>query len=62
MRVVLDTNVLIAALITKGTPPDQLYQAWLRGQVEVVTSVAQLREIAENLDTRATILRDFSRL
>src|SRR3546814_10025603 len=49
VRVVLDTNILIAALITKGTPPDQLYQAWLRGQVEVVTSVAQLREIAEVL-------------
>src|SRR3546814_9041526 len=48
VRVVLDTNILIAALITKGTPPDQLYQAWLRGQVEVVTSVAQLCEIEED--------------
>lgn len=46
MRVVLDTNILIAALITKGTPPDRLYQAWLRGQFEVVTSTAQLQEIA----------------
>lgn len=25
MRVVLDTNILIGALITKGTPPDRLY-------------------------------------
>ena len=46
MRVVLDTNILIAALITKGTPPDLLYQAWLRGQFEIVTSTAQLAEIA----------------
>ena len=46
MRIVLDTNILIAALITKGTPPDQLYQAWLRGRVEIVTSTAQLAEIA----------------
>lgn len=46
MRIFLDTNVLIAALITKGTPPDQLYQAWLQGQVEVVTSAVQLGEIA----------------
>jgi hypothetical protein len=28
MRVVLDTGILIAALITADTPPDQLYQAW----------------------------------
>jgi len=34
VRIVLDTNILIAALITKGTPPDQLYQAWLRGAFE----------------------------
>jgi putative PIN family toxin of toxin-antitoxin system len=46
VRVVLDTNVLIGALITKGTPPDRLYQAWLRGEFEVVTSTAQLAEVA----------------
>jgi len=27
MRVVLDTGILIAALITKDTPPDRIYQA-----------------------------------
>jgi hypothetical protein len=37
VRIVLDTNILIAALITKGTPPDRLYQAWMRGEVELVT-------------------------
>ena len=31
VRIVLDTNILISALITKGTPPDNLYQAWLNG-------------------------------
>ena len=46
MRVVLDTNVLVAALITKGTPPDRLYQAWLRGEVDVVTCEAQVAELA----------------
>ena len=46
MRVVLDTNILIGALITKGTPPDLLYQAWLRGEIELVTSLAQLGEMA----------------
>ena len=49
MRVVLDTNILIGALITKGTPPDRLYQAWLRGEIELVTSTAQMAEIAEVL-------------
>lgn len=34
VRVVLDTNILIGALITKGTPPDSLYRAWLRGEIE----------------------------
>ncbi|MYD32233.1 MAG: putative toxin-antitoxin system toxin component, PIN family [Nitrospira sp. SB0677_bin_15] len=49
VRVVLDTNILIGALITKGTPPDKLYRAWLRGQIELVTSTAQLAEIADVL-------------
>ena len=49
MRVVLDTNILIGALITKGTPPDRLYQAWLRGEFELVTSRAQLAELADVL-------------
>ncbi len=47
MRVVLDTNVLISALITSGTPPDGLYRAWLRGEIELVTSTAQIAEIAD---------------
>lgn len=49
MRVVLDTNILVSALITKGTPPDQLYQAWLRGDIEIVTSAAQLEEVVDVL-------------
>ena len=49
MRVVLDTNILIGALITKGTPPDSLYRAWLRGEIELVTSTAQIRELADVL-------------
>lgn len=49
VRVVLDTNILISALITKGSPPDRLYQAWLRGRIELVTSKAQIRELADVL-------------
>ena len=49
MRVVLDTNILIGALITKGTPPDRLYQAWLRAEIELVTSTAQMAEMIDVL-------------
>ena len=49
MRIVLDTNILVSALITKGTPPDQLYQAWLRNEFELITSVAQIDEVTDVL-------------
>ncbi len=52
MRVVLDTNILIGALITKGTPPDQLYRAWLRGEFDLVTSTEQIYELARTLSRR----------
>jgi hypothetical protein len=44
MLVVLDTGILIAALITKDTPPDQIYQAWRKRRFELVTSEWQLDE------------------
>lgn len=46
VRVVLDTNILVGALITSGTPPDRICQAWRRGEIELVTSVAQIAELA----------------
>ena len=49
MRVVLDTNVLVSALITRGTPPDQLYQAWEAGSFDLVTSTVQVAELARVL-------------
>lgn len=49
VRVVLDTNILISALIVKGTPPDRLYQAWLLGDIELVTSDAQIDELTNVL-------------
>ena len=49
MRVLLDTNILIGALITKGTPPDGLYRAWLRGEFDLVTSATQMAEITNVL-------------
>jgi hypothetical protein len=44
MRVVLDTGVMITALITKSTPPDQIYQAWRKRRFELITSEWQLDE------------------
>ena len=49
MRIVLDADILVSALITKATPPDQLYQAWLRNEVEQVTSAAKIDEVTDVL-------------
>lgn len=49
MRIVLDTNILISSLISRHTPPDQLYQAWRRNEFELVTSPAQIEEVARVL-------------
>lgn len=45
MRMVLDTNVLVSALITPGGLPDQLLQYWETGELTLVTSAEQLDEI-----------------
>jgi hypothetical protein len=44
LRVVLDTGILLAALITSGTPPDLIYRAWRKKAFELVTSEWQLEE------------------
>lgn len=45
MRVILDTNVLLAALISPHGPPDAIYRAWRAARFELVTSTAQLDEL-----------------
>ena len=45
MRVVLDTNVLLSALISPHGAPDTIYRAWRAARFELVTSVAQLDEL-----------------
>ena len=47
--VVLDTDILIGAVITKGTPPDRPYRAWRRGAIELVTSTSEIAELADVL-------------
>jgi len=45
MRVVLDTNVLLSALISPHGAPDAIYRAWRAARFEVITSQVQLEEI-----------------
>jgi putative PIN family toxin of toxin-antitoxin system len=45
MRVILDTNVLLGALISPLGPPDAIYRAWRAARFELVTSTAQLDEL-----------------
>lgn len=45
MRVVLDTNVLLSALISPHGPPDVIYRVWRAAKFEVVTSLTQLDEL-----------------
>ena len=45
MRVVLDTNVLLSALISAHGPPDTIYRAWRAARFEIVTSAIQLDEL-----------------
>ncbi len=45
MRVVLDTNVLVSALIAPGHPPALLIDAWLEHEFEILISPNQLDEI-----------------
>ena len=45
MRVVLDTNVLLSALISSHGAPDIIYRAWRAAKFDLVTSTAQLEEL-----------------
>lgn len=45
MRVILDTHVLLAALISPHGAPDLIYRAWRASKFELVTSTTQLDEL-----------------
>ncbi|KPC56332.1 MULTISPECIES: putative toxin-antitoxin system toxin component, PIN family [Pseudomonas syringae group] len=45
MRVILDTNVLLGALISPLGAPDAIYRAWRAKRFDLVTSTAQLDEL-----------------
>lgn len=45
MRIVLDTNLLVSALISSQGPPAELFDLWGEDRYELVTSISQLREL-----------------
>ena len=44
MRIILDTNILISALIVPQGAPSYLYQCWRRGIFRLISSEEQLEE------------------
>ena len=47
MRVVLDVNVLVSALLSRGGAPGRLVALWLEGAFELVVSEQLLAELAQ---------------
>ena len=45
MRVVLDTNILLSALISPHGISDTIYRAWRAAKFDLVTSTIQLEEL-----------------
>ncbi|MFN5079134.1 MAG: putative toxin-antitoxin system toxin component, PIN family [Burkholderiales bacterium] len=45
MRAVLDTNVLLSALLSPHGWPDVIYRAWQKDRFDLVTSSAQIDEL-----------------
>ena len=46
MRVILDTNVLVAPLVVSGGPPHQLFEAFLNDRFTLITSDMQMEEFS----------------
>jgi len=45
MRVILDTNVLLSALLSPHGLPDVIYRAWQKERFDLVTSLEQIDEL-----------------
>lgn len=46
MRLILDTNVLVAALMVSDGPPHQLFEAFLNDRFTLITSDTQIEEFS----------------
>lgn len=49
MRVVLDTNILVSALISSAGHPAAIYDAWIDGRFTLLTSAEHLAEVRATL-------------
>jgi putative PIN family toxin of toxin-antitoxin system len=49
MRVVLDTNILISALLVQSGTPGTIYRAWTDGDFTLVSCKAQMEELRNTL-------------
>ena len=49
MRVVLDTNILVSALIAPAGKPAAIYSAWVEGKFTLLTCAAHLDELLATL-------------
>lgn len=49
MRVVLDANVLVSAVISTAGPPREIVEAWVQARFELVASAALLDELRDVL-------------
>ena len=57
MRVVVDANVFVSAVITKGSP-HRIFQRWLGGSIfEIIACQQLLDEVHEVLTTRPRVSR-----
>ena len=52
MRVVLDTNILISALISAAGNPAIIYSAWEDGKFTLLTCAEHLEELRATLQNR----------
>ena len=50
LRIVIDNNVLVSAVLKRGSPPDTLIRRWLAEDFLLVTSPAILAELADVLN------------
>ena len=49
MRVVLDTNILVSAILVQEGIPAAIYRAWQEGHFTLVTCAGQLAELRATL-------------
>jgi putative PIN family toxin of toxin-antitoxin system len=50
VKIVIDTNILVSALISRSAPPHQIFEAWKRDTFELCSCEEQLIELRRVLN------------